>query len=50
MAFVATSVDEPALDSNGHLNDASEMDFYNSKSDDVPLSHKNPSTSEKWYF
>lgn len=45
MAFVAAHVDQPALDSTGHLKDASEMDFYNSESDDVPLPRKNPSTS-----
>ncbi|KAF8817292.1 hypothetical protein BYT27DRAFT_7247515 [Phlegmacium glaucopus] len=42
MAFVAAHVDEPALDATGHLKDASEMDFYNSESDDVPLPRKNP--------
>jgi len=47
MAFVAAHVDQPALDSTGHLKDASEMDFYNSESDDVPLPRKNPSTSQK---
>ncbi|KAF8805090.1 hypothetical protein BYT27DRAFT_7298997 [Phlegmacium glaucopus] len=45
MAFVAAHVDKPALDATGHLKDASEMDFYNSESDDVPLPHKNPSTT-----
>ena len=46
MASIAACVDEPALDSTGHLKDASEMDFYNSESDDVPLPHKNPSMSQ----
>ena len=50
MAFIAASVNEPALDSTGHLKDASEMDFYNSKSDDVPLPCKSPGVLQSDIF
>ena len=44
MTLSSGHIDEPALDSSGHLKDASEIDFYNSESDIVPL-HKKPSAS-----
>ena len=49
MAFLPAHSDEPALNTFGHLRDASELEFYNSESDDVPLSRiSKVATPRKW--
>ena len=40
MAFLSGQSYEPAVDSSGQLKDASEIDFYNSESDIIPLRKK----------
>lgn len=40
MAFFSGQPAEPAVDSSGQLKDASEIDFYNSESDIIPLRKK----------